>query len=59
MEEIQSLRFNQTEWYPKDANNARAISFFNLCVVHAVRGEIEVAYKHFKTVIFQKSNIFL
>ena len=50
LDDIEHLRLNQTEWYPKDANNARAIAFFNLSVAHAIRGEVDVAYKHFKTV---------
>lgn len=44
-------RVNQTEWYPKDVHSAQAIAHYNLSVAHAARGEIEVAYKQFKTVI--------
>lgn len=42
---------HQCEWFPKDPNTVRAISFFNLSVAHVVRGEIENASKHFNSVV--------
>ena len=43
---------NQLKWYPKDVNTAKAIAYFNLSVAHAVRSEIDIAFKNFNMVMF-------
>jgi hypothetical protein len=43
---------SQLKWYPKDVNTAKAIAYFNLSVAHAVRSEIDVAFKNFNMVKF-------
>lgn len=38
------------KWYPKDTNSAKAITFYNMSVAHAIRGEIDMAYRNFNIV---------
>ncbi|CAF0738487.1 unnamed protein product [Brachionus calyciflorus] len=44
-----NFRNHQAEWFPKDISTIRAISYYNLSVAHAIRGESETSYKHFNT----------
>ena len=46
LEADNSLMFN-SKWYPKDSNSAKAITFYNMSVAHAIRGEIDMAYRNF------------
>lgn len=41
------------KWYPKDLSSAKAVAFYNMSVIHAVRGEIDLAYRNFNLVRFQ------
>lgn len=53
MADSMSQRSSQEcDWFPKDAKTARATSFFNMSVAHVVKGEIDVASKHFNSVFF-------
>lgn len=47
-----------SRWYPKDLNSAKAVAFYNMSVIHAVRGEIDLAYRNFNLVRFQQLNFF-
>jgi hypothetical protein len=39
-------------WYPRDADSAKAIVYYNLSVAHAIRGEVDLAYRNFNRVLF-------
>lgn len=43
-------RTQEYDWFPKDVKTARAVSFFNLSVAYVVKGEIDIASKHFNSV---------
>lgn len=38
------------KWFPKDTNTAKAIGYFNMTVIYAVRNEIDTALKTFNMV---------
>jgi len=48
--ELNDARLVAQKWFPKDANTAKAIGYFNMTVIYAVRNEIDTALKTFNMV---------